>query len=182
MYDGVGQCVAQGEFTYADDGSMTCTGSPLPATLELCDGLDNDCDGALDEDFDDLGSECMVGTDECLIAGLIVCDLDSGETTCSYEPSPETEERCDGQDNDCDGAIDEDFPTLGSDCTRGAGICAIRAPDMRRGWTQVECNAQSTCPQANSVADDDCDGETDEVFPGLGSAAQLAVVDAAESR
>ena len=170
---GVGQCVAQGEFTCADDGSITCTGSPLPATLELCDGLDNDCDGALDEDFDDLGSECMVGTDECLIAGLIVCDLDSGETTCSYEPSPETEERCDGQDNDCDGAIDEDFPTLGSDCTRGAGICANAGTvTCAAGGREVECNAQLGMPAGElcNGLDDDCDGETDEVFPGLGSA------------
>jgi hypothetical protein len=58
-----------------------CTGGTVPS-IELCDGLDNDCDGEVDEDALD-GNGCG----ECVFA----------------------ETACDGVDDDCDGLVDEDL-------------------------------------------------------------------------
>jgi hypothetical protein len=86
----------------APDGSLTDCEGELPA-VEACDGLDNDCDGDVDEKLK-LG-DCTVDSIFGSCPGKMVC-LD-GETQCDA-PEPE-KEKCDGKDNDCDGEIDEGF-------------------------------------------------------------------------
>jgi len=83
-----------------DDGDPTAyTG----AVEDPCDGVDNDCDGDVDEDRVDGDGD---GTDECE-------DCDDGDETAF----PGAEEICDdGVDNDCDGLIDGDD---GDDCPSG---------------------------------------------------------------
>ena len=71
---------------------------------ELCDGLDNDCDGDVDEDFA-VGDPCEVGVGECVVEGALACD-DFGDVVCDGLPGPPAFELCDGLDNDCDGAVD----------------------------------------------------------------------------
>ncbi len=59
-----------------------------PDADELCDGLDNDCDGDVDEGFDEDGD------------GYLSCEDDCDDT--NDEINPDAEEICDGLDNDCD--------------------------------------------------------------------------------
>ena len=47
---GLGACVAQGVFACADDGTAVCNVMAIPGSPEICDGLDNDCDGIVDND------------------------------------------------------------------------------------------------------------------------------------
>lgn len=74
---------------------------------ELCDRLDNDCDGAVDEDFANLGASCSAGIGICLRLGHMVCSEDSATLVCDAVPGPSDPEVCDGVDNDCDGELDE---------------------------------------------------------------------------
>ncbi|WP_096327172.1 DUF11 domain-containing protein [Nannocystis exedens] len=71
---------------------------------ELCDGLDNDCDLLVDEDFA-LGAPCSAGLGACIAVGALVCD-GLGGVVCDAVPGLPLPELCDGFDNDCDGTID----------------------------------------------------------------------------
>jgi hypothetical protein len=73
-----------------------------PGRAEDCDGRENDCDAAIDEDVtricgSDVG-ECEQGVETCLLGAFGAC---VGEV-------PAVSERCDTLDNDCDGEADDD--------------------------------------------------------------------------
>jgi MYXO-CTERM domain-containing protein len=71
---------------------------------EVCDGVDNDCNGEADEGFN-VGDACSAGEGECAADGQIACN-DDGEAACDATPGEPGVEVCDEQDNDCDGEID----------------------------------------------------------------------------
>src|SRR4030042_3976612 len=75
---------------------------------EICDGEDNDCDRAIDEDLG-LGGECETGLGACHATGTYVCNPGSplAEPICSaVAGTPSTEICTGGADEDCDGLID----------------------------------------------------------------------------
>ena len=134
---------------------------------ELCDGIDNDCDGQVDEDFPLLGQGCSVGQGLCARSGVGVC-ADNGEgVECSVEPFPGNPEQCDDLDNDCDGRTDEGVRNRCDQCgPEPTEICNGQDDDCDGAADEGTRNACGQCgPLPREVcnnADDDCDGRTDE--------------------
>ncbi|MEZ4435964.1 MAG: MopE-related protein [bacterium] len=100
-------------------------------------------------------------------------EADQGVTPADRGVEPDEggcgEERCNGQDDDCDGRFDEDFPTLGQPCSVGQGACRADAAIVctldGRG---VTCDAVLEAPEDERCngTDDDCDGRVDEGTAG----------------
>ena len=90
-----------------------------PEATELCDGLDNDCDGEVPDDEpdgDEDGASSCEGDCDDTDSALNIADADGdGVTTCAGDcdddnanVAPGLEDLCDELDNDCDGSVDED--------------------------------------------------------------------------
>ncbi|MGB0648475.1 MAG: collagen-like triple helix repeat-containing protein, partial [Bradymonadia bacterium] len=78
-------------------------------SVEQCNFLDDDCDGLIDESFEQLGESCEAGVGACQRGGIFVCGPDNLDVVCSAQVVAGTEEVCDYRDNDCDGLTDESF-------------------------------------------------------------------------
>ena len=117
---------------------------------ERCDGLDNDCDGSVD----DGGSDDVDGD------GVTACDGDCDDQSPSVHPF--AVELCDSIDQDCDGdpytnrtgGLDDDGDGFAGACH---GDCAEGDPDVAPDRTDDQCNG----------VDDDCDGVIDGAVADL---------------
>lgn len=146
-----------------------CLFEVLPVT-EICDnGKDDDCDGEIDNGCGCKDGEtrpCYTGKTET--QGKGICK--AGTQTCAQKtwsacqgeqlPQPEV---CNGQDDDCDGQIDEDIPS-GQPCqVPGAqGECAKGTQLCQQGQVICQPQAQPKAEECSNGKDDDCDGQIDE--------------------
>ena len=176
------RCEGEGEF-----GRWTlCEGVGRPG-LEICNMVDDDCNGMIDE-----GCLCQIPEHRTCYPGppatLNVGQCRGGNQTCvrtaggqagwsmcvgAVLPQPEV---CDGFDNDCDGRVD-----TGCDCrpdetrpcyegpsgTMGVGACAVGVQRCYRGmvagsgWGGCEMQTLPSSERCDDRVDNDCDGRAD---------------------
>lgn len=102
--DGYPLCAASGEEPDCNDQRAFIH----PGADEICNGLDDDCDSLIDEDDPGGGADCVVpGLLGVCAEGLTTCF--QGGLVCEQVNQPASVDACDGRDEDCDGAVDENY-------------------------------------------------------------------------
>jgi hypothetical protein len=159
------------------DGVTDCDGdcddadpNTWPGAPELCDGVDNDCDGVVPPD--ELTDADGDGAPAC-------ADCDESDAAVF----PGAPELCDGIDNDCDGIVPADevdddgdgFAECDGDCDDADGAVFPGAPEICDG-VDNDCNGVADddpgcgCPDDDgdgvSTCDGDCDDADPAVYPG----------------
>ena len=151
-----------------------------PASVELCDGVDNDCDGDIDEgvgttwyadaDGDGFG-DADAATESCSQpTGHVAASSDCDDT--SDEIYPGAPERCDGLDNNCDGQADEGkggtwyLDADGDGWGDGDALDACEAPssavDRDGDCDDTDADVRPDAEEICDGKDNYCDGDTEE--------------------
>ena len=162
---GVGACLNVGTVSCQPNGDTTCSVTAGVPVSETCNGQDDDCDGTTDEDYG-LGQSCTSSSGACTKKGVIVCSTDGQTAVCNAPAAVPTVDVCNGEDDDCDGDVDEGFG-VGTPCTSGDGACQVSGFTACGDDGTAFCKASAPAGSAELCdgTDNDCDGQTDEGFP-----------------
>lgn len=134
-----------------------------PGAPETCDGLDNDCEGDIDEDFatpyyTDLDGDGFGDTSTLELTCLpdsnqVPTSMDCNDNDSTIKPG--ATELCDLIDNNCNGSVDEGVETRYYQDSDADGYGNVTV-------SQSACSA----PPGYVTNNTDCDDTTDDRYPG----------------
>jgi len=154
----------------------SCT--PTAAEDETCDGVDDDCDGTVDEDY--LAEPTSCGAGSCQAMGETSCVEGQVVDSCSPGAGMGGDADCNGIDDDCDGRVDEGFVSMPTSC--GAGVCGANGSTSCVAGVVVDsCHPGMPSSATDTVCnglDDDCDGMEDEEFMPAATSCGMGVCQA----
>ncbi len=167
-----------------------------PSALEVCNGIDDDCDGLIDQadpsltgtltwyadtDGDGYGNPALPIQSCSQPAGYVSNNGDCNDSSASINPS--AQEICNNIDDDCDGLIDGQDPSLVGGAIWyldadldgfGDPVNSITSCNPPQGYVNnnIDCDDsnQNVSPSAIEVCngiDDDCDGLIDQADPSV---------------
>ncbi len=169
--DGDGSVLDGGDGDAIDSG-----GGPADACVssgvEVCDGLDNDCNGLIDDNAARVGTACQVGAIPPCTQGTFECV--GGALICAGGAVTPKAETCNNVDDDCDGVVDDGDPGGGAICGIAQGDC-VQGLDHCVNGTVACVGATGPSPEICDNRDNDCDGIIDDGNPGGGASCGFAM-------
>ncbi len=151
-----------------------------PPTVEVCNGVDDDCDGVVDDhlvsppaNYCNQTSICAGTTTSCHGKSGWFCEYQKNDPHIEVDAMGNlaiVETLCDGFDGNCNGAVDETFVDKGKPCGAGVGACRVTAAlvcsqDKLSTVCPTTGNPMAATDEACNGIDDDCDGQVDERNP-----------------
>ena len=148
------------------NGHVTCIGAVEPG-VEYCNGLDDDCNGKVDDNPVDARSGCGHPTIGACQSGTQVCNAGVVVCTGNIEPKPEA---CNGVDDDCNGKVDDNVPNVGSACgSSNTAPCQLGTWQCTAGTMACVGNLEPQAEICDGI-DNNCNGQVDDGIAGSGDA------------